>query len=294
MRQILALASLGLASAYNVSVECAGDEDVKITIDYDKPDMKLLTLEAGDCNNADNATFTQNNETNQVEVVLNMRGCNLRGNSRVSRELRTITFNPTAMIGLGRSDGDRDMFFYTSTVNLTCDVKDDYTVSINYGLIDSDYSGADGIAGGEKVYNFYMKSMNKNFSAEEAPSSRAGDTVYLEIGSTDVEGGAYKFSVLNCVFSENNTANTYNLFNHTENACKNNFLDFTIESTSATLAKANTYRLSHTVFTFDPTRQNDYSLTCDLKLCDYDVASSVAVCNAMETNCDSAVARPTA
>merc|ERR1711937_1130433 len=73
----------------------------------------------------------------------------------------------------------------------------------------------------------------------------------------------------------------YNLFNHTENSCKNNFLDFSIQYCNST----NAFKISHTVFTFDPSRDNNYTLTCAVKMCDFDVASSSAKRDAFENAC---------
>lgn len=289
MYRVLGFSLMALASATDpaVTVDCAADTNITINIAYTKPGVSLLHFKAGDCT-ADNVTYAQNSSTNAVEINMNMRDCGLRGKSRVTRgTLRTIQFENVADLQLGREDtlnSDRQLVFYSNSVNLTCSVKDSYTVNIEYGKIDADYTG-DQIAGGEKKYSFDMRSTDSKFNATIPPSTRAGDTVYLSIESSDVDFSRYKFSVEDCTFSENNGTHDvteYKLFDNTANDCKNNFLDFTM----GYCAESNSYKLSHTVFTFDPTRENNYTLSCNLKLCDFDVVDSVAKCDRVEDNCN--------
>merc|ERR1712178_567346 len=107
-----------------------------------------------------------------------------------------------AELSLGRKDANSEIVFYHNKVGLTCGVEDDYSVSLSYGTIDADYSSDQQVAGGQKEYGFYLRSTNENYTESEEPSNRAGDRVYLEIGSHDVDFHLYKFSVLSCLFTE--------------------------------------------------------------------------------------------
>jgi len=263
-----------------VNITCIGDEEVVIDIGYDRS-ADLLKLSGGSCN-ASSVDYLQNNVTNAVQITLNMRDCELRNAAKISDD--SIAFESSVEISLGRSDDGVDMVFYYNKVNLTCNVQVDYEVSVSYGEIDADYSSDKGLAGGEKAYTFEMRSTDSKYNETVVPSNRAGDTVYLDIFSSDLDFFLYKFSILWCTFSEMNgdsSVTEYNLFNHTENSCKNNFLDFSIKYCNSTSA----FKISHTVFTFDPSRQNNYTLTCGIKLCDFDVAASSAKCEAFEDNC---------
>jgi len=263
-----------------VNITCIGDEEVVIDIGYDRS-ADLLKLSGGSCN-ASSVDYLQNNVTNAVQITLNMRDCELRNAAKISDD--SIAFESSVEISLGRSDDGVDMVFYYNKVNLTCNVQVDYEVSVSYGEIDADYSSDKGLAGGEKAYTFEMRSTDSKYNETVVPSNRAGDTVYLDIFSSDLDFFLYKFSILWCTFSEMNgdsSVTEYNLFNHTENSCKNNFLDFSIKYCNSTSA----FKISHTVFTFDPSRQNNYTLTCGIKLCDFDVAASNAKCEAFEDNC---------
>merc|ERR1711881_330828 len=48
---------------------------------------------------------------------------------------------------------------------------------------------------------------------------------------------------------------------------------------------SSSYHMSHMVFTFDPSRDSNYSLSCNVKLCDYGVNESATICNTVEDNC---------
>lgn len=295
LTQGLLCALAGYASAstdpveYEVDVACVGDSEVVITVPYDKANVKLLDFVGGTCNaESSEVKFQQDATTNHFNITVDQRGCGMRGNSRVTRELRTIFFDNVVDISVGRQDGNFKLNLYDSKVNLTCGVEDDYTVSIDYGKIDADFSGESGIQGGLKTFDFALTSWDKEYQNETAPTNRAGDKVYLQICSSDLPANFYKFAPLKCTFYEkegNKTITEYPLFDYQKESCKNDFLDFSIESINGTDTKSNAFRISHTVFTFDPERDNDYSLSCALKLCDYDVADSVKVCDEMESNC---------
>jgi len=287
-------AFLGLASAadeYDVDVACANDSSVVITVPYDQPRVELLGFMGGNCNSSSEfVKFVQNETTNHFTVTVDQRACGMRGNSRVTRQLRTIHFDNIVDLKVGRKvNDDIQVVLYNSKVNLTCGVQDDYTVSIEYGKINADYSGDSGIAGGMKTFDFALTSWDKNYTNETTPTNRAGDKVHLQICSSDMPSEFYKFGVLRCIFFEkddqNATVTEYPLFDYEQDNCENDFLDFSITSVNGTDTKSNAFRISHTVFTFDPARDNTYSLTCALKLCDYDVADSVKVCDDMEKNC---------
>jgi hypothetical protein len=281
----VATAALAAASDPEVSVTCSGDTNVTISIAYTKPDVQLLNFASGICNETSGVEYMQNATSNEVTINMNMRDCGLRSQARVTRGLRTILFDNVAELALGRHDAGQDMIFYSNKVNLTCAVKDTYEVSIGYGQIDADYSAADAVSGGQKEFTFEIESTDADFNATQAPSARAGDTVYLKISSPDVDFFRYKFAVTTCKFTETNETNNavteYKLFDNTANDCKNNFLDFTMKYCN----KTNSFGISHTVFTFDPTQANNYTLTCSIKLCDFDVTDSVAKCNDVESNC---------
>lgn len=274
---------------YVVDVACAGDSEIIISVPYDQPNVDLLGFVGGTCNSSD-VTFAQNDTTNHFTITIDQRACGMRGNSRVTRDLRTIHFDNVVDVKVGRKPNENiEIVLYNSKVNLTCGVEDNYVVSIDYGNINADYSGESGIQGGLKEFDFALTSWDKDYTNQTKPTNRAGDKVYLQICSSDLEAKFYKFSVLRCTFFEkddqNATVTEYKLFDYQEESCENSFLDFSISSVNGTDTKSNIFRISHTVFTFDPSRDNNYSLTCALKLCDYDVADSVKVCDEMETNC---------
>jgi len=277
-----ALAALVAATTHEpqVNVTCSGESDLIIDIGYDRS-VNLLKLVGGSCNET-TVDYSQNNVTNAVQIKMDMRDCGLRSAGRLEGE--AIAFESVVDVSLGRSDGGIDVVFYNNKVNLICTVRSDYEVSLSYGEIDADYSSDEAMAGGEKAFTFGIRSTDSDFNETVVPSNRAGDKVYLDVYSNDVDFYQYKFGLKSCTFKEMDGANTvteYNLFNHTENSCKNNFLDFSINYCNDT----SSFKITHTVFTFDPSRQNNYTLSCSIKLCDFEVAASNSQCEAIENNC---------
>jgi len=289
----MASALMGLAAAADdkPSVVCDDDANIVLTIPYDRNNTDVLDFSAGDCTK-DDITYSQNKTSFDFTFEVNLVRCGLRKEGRVEERKRrdiserNIFFDPTAHVELGTSDDGINFVMWEGDFNMTCGVKDTYEVSIDYGIVNADHEQE--LAGGEKEYTFTMTSYDSDFAEEADISNRAGDTVHLVIAG-DAPLATYKFAPTHCWFEESNTTavvTKYDLFS--SDKCENKFLDFTIAYDQA----SNSYRITHTVFTFDPERANNYTMKCSIKLCDWDIEDSVKVCDALEKECETAHGKP--
>ena len=118
----------------------------------------------------------------------------------------------------------------------------------------------------------------------------AGERIHLALEPANqkykdqLDSGKFEYAPTRCRFMGNDGNGNYNsyyadLFDFNKNNCKNDFINFDI------VKVGDQWRFGHLLFTWglDVAGMYDYSLVCDIKLCDKDDADSL--CNQVESNC---------
>jgi len=268
------LAFLGLVTAASaampnpIKVTCNEDNTIDVTIDYDKR-AEVLEFSYGSCN----ATNGRHNLTQNVnygwDFQLDVDACGMDG------RLRTLDYNQTAFMRVGRKDGNFELTMATFDIDGYCSFTESYKVKFDYGTLDAEAHQFES-AGGLVNISFALQAYNENYTNAVNHSNVAGQKIYL--GLTIISDGfdfanmtdkstftttGKAFAPQSCVVSDENNTN-YTLFANDEDRCDNDAVDFSIGYDDA----QNMWQFEHILFLLGNYRKSNLALECDVVVCD--------------------------
>merc|ERR1712048_469094 len=275
MNLILASTLAGLAFAGDVepptsdiTATCNADNTITVIINHDI-DAKVLSASYGSCNLT--STGISGFDTDNVKTwtgTLEPSRCGMEGN------LRNLKYNQTAEFTVGRSAAGKDLVFSTYNVDTYCEYTAFYTVTFDYGSISAESHKFDG-TGGLIGLNFYVQSTNEHFNETKTSSSQAGEAIYLKLALNDTANKNFDYAenVLassgkafvptKCFVTDSNGSN-FTLFDTIENDCSNDVIDLVVSYDN----DAHSWNIKHTLFLLDSQDSSDYTLTCEIMVCD--------------------------
>lgn len=259
-----------------ISMTCNDDNTITVKINYEK-DSSILSATYGSCNETDMRGADVSDAT-AWNVTMDPASCGMEG------KLRNLIYNQTAEFTVGRKDGNTIIKFATFEVDSYCNYTDEYTVTFGYGPVSADsYDFTD--SGGLLGLNFYITSYsNSSYNAEAAPSTSAGDPIYLKLAlngtlnddfdhAANMDASTGKvFVPTKCAVSDENS-NTYTLFDTNGSAkCKNDIINLSVTYNSG---DPQSWYIQHLIFLLNSERMSDYTLQCNVLVCD---AEEITTC----------------
>jgi hypothetical protein len=272
----VSIAALGVAATSPITVVCNKDNTIDVTVDYDKP-ASVLEFSYGTCNkDTSRANFTQNSN-NGWSFQLDVSACGM------DNKLRTLEYNQTAAMRVGRVSGGTELTLAHFDIDSYCTYTSSYTVKFDYGTLSTESHEFESGAGLIDL-TFSLKSYNHNYSAEATNSKKAGESVNLGLTITNKNfnhaadhrnsATGKVFAPQSCVIKDDQ-GQSYTLFDHAVNGCKNDDVDFSISFSQSD----NMWRFSHMLFLIGNHRQSTLSLECTVIVCD----------RSKSTDCDAVV-----
>merc|ERR1711934_1193340 len=243
---LIASALAALASADGVSngitATCKEDNTIDVSIHYDQA-SKIIGATYGSCNETEIDGATTTGDVTSWAITLNPSRCGMES------KLRNLVYNQTASFRFGRKDGNTEIVFATMEVDSYCNYTSEYTVTFAYGPVNADsYDFTD--SGGLLGLHFYIKSYASNWSTEQAPSSTAGEKIYLKLQ-------------LNTTINDDFDHATS--FSASTAKCTNSFIDLSVSYVSGT---GQHWKIEHTLFLLNDEKESSYTLSCTVLVCD--------------------------
>jgi hypothetical protein len=266
-----ALAALAIADGTDngISAVCKEDNTIDVTINYDQA-SKIIGATYGSCNETDIDGAVTSGDVTYWSITLNPSRCGMES------KLRNLVYNQTASFRFGRKDGDTEIVFATMEVDSYCNYTSEYTVTFAYGPVNADsYDFTD--SGGLLGLHFYIKSYASDWSTEQAPSSTAGEKIYLKLhlnstinkdfdDATSFDASTGKVFVPTKCEVEDDSSNSYTLFDTNSGAkCSNAFIDLSV---SYVEGAGQLWKIEHTLFLLNDEKESSYTLSCTVLVCD--------------------------
>lgn len=305
----LIYATLAAAVAANtqepVESKCHDNGILEIKIPYTKADSQLLAVNVGTCTSVDSEFVKFSQDSTHATVEVTMDGCaanfpvghptrddptisnpKFQTRSQSKPNLPFIagfaTFTVDLEIG-GKDAAGNDLSIYKGQINTECGTETDYTVTFNYGNIKLQSSKDELREGTYNTEPFQIKAYTDNTYATEQTSlpSLAGEPIFLGISPSRAEFrfDRYDFAVLGCEFKNTDNDQATTLFAHDANNCGNPFVELAMSYSEPK------FQFTHKLFVFGTkTSDSSFELTCNIKLCDANAASTT--CKTVASNCD--------
>jgi len=225
--------------------------------------------------------LTQNSDLGWA-FQLDVSACGMDG------RLRTLDYNQTAFMRVGRKDGAVELTLATFDIDSYCSYTESYKVKFDYGTLDAEAHQFDS-AGGLVNISFSLQAYNKDYTNAVNHSTAAGQMIYLGLtvtsdgfdfadNMTDKAISGKAFAPQSCeVSDEHNT--TYTLFAWDDDSCNNDAVDFSIEYDNA----KNMWQFEHILFLMGNYRKSTLSLECTVVVCDMQRANNA--CNQVFEAC---------
>jgi len=263
------LSSLALTNAFTMTC----NDDKTLTVDIAYPgDAEVLALTYGTCDEDSEGvttTVTDNSGDSDIEIILDIERC------EADRELRTLVYNQTAQITIGREGTDgQKLTLAEYDIDATCSFTDEYTAEYAYGVLSASSSEFTQDGGNRAIGFTITPYSDDTFATSLGDSERtttSGETVYLAltVGADyhdDFEYDTKTFVPKSCVVEAGNFS--YTLFDSDNDVCSNSPVDLVVTDAD-TLDSTMKWTFSHTVFQFqDADEDETYTLTCTVKVCD--------------------------
>jgi len=248
------------------------NDDNTLTVDVESEvSGSILSVAYGSCSKADISGANVTDQT-QWSLTLEPSRCDMEGN------LRTLKYNQTAEIVVGRQDGALQLVFNTYKVDSYCQYTAEYTVTFTYSSVSAtEYEFTD--SGGVLGLNFYIESMNEHFNETTVSSQVAGSTIYLSLklnttanenfdNADSANATSGKLFVPKACTVEDGNNNTYSLFDTDANKCTNDIIDLEISAKQFGADGSQEWNFSHTLFLIDDQDASTYTLSCTVIVCD--------------------------
>jgi len=278
---LIASALAALASADGVSngitATCKEDNTIDVSIHYDQA-SKIIGATYGSCNETEIDGATTTGDVTSWAITLNPSRCGMES------KLRNLVYNQTASFRFGRKDGNTEIVFATMEVDSYCNYTSEYTVTFAYGPVNADsYDFTD--SGGLLGLHFYIKSYASNWSTEQAPSSTAGEKIYLKLQlnttinedfdhATNFSASTGKVFVPTKCEVQDDSSNSYTLFDTVGTAkCTNSFIDLSVTYVSGA---GQHWKIEHTLFLLNDEKESSYTLSCTVLVCDVQQVTACA------------------
>lgn len=272
---------------------CTDQGKLLFTVPYSIANSKVLKLKAGRCDETaadDLVKFSQPN-ADQAQLELDIKGCGLADN----RYENTIAnrflgagagyFTGEAVVEFGRYNDltEESYRFYNASLRTECGVATDYTATFSYGKVHHISHVDDVVPGDYTEIQFKISASLDNFNTDynSTNGARAGDTMYFGVApSGGFQFAKYDFAVSSCHVQSGD--NKVVLFDHAQNSCDNDFIDFTYQPLQSSAGYG--FNMTHRLFVVGNGQFAEQNLTCNIKLCDRNDDGSL--CNTVYKNCD--------
>jgi len=266
------------ASAKNITAKCLPDNTINVVIHSDIA-ADILDVDYGSCDessigDAIDSNFNATGAT-KWEGTINPARCDMESN------LRTLKYNQTAKFTVGKKDGSNKLVFATYEIDTYCEYTATYTVTFNYGDVNAanyDFDQSGGLVG----LNFYFTSTDSDFNTTKAPSTTAGEKIYLTLklnatanpnfdhAESVTSSSGKLFSPTKCIVMDTANSNAnYTLFEGTSEAdCTNDFIDLSVSyQGTSNGTKEPQWNISHDLFLLNNVNKSTYTLVCDVIVC---------------------------
>jgi type VI protein secretion system component Hcp len=298
-----ALSSLYVASATvesGIEVTCNDDNTLEFAITYDHV-AEILEFNYGSCN-LDSIRDSQKAQDSDLDFTfsLDVSTCDMDSN------LRTLQYNQTADIRLGRKAGAQEITLAHFDVDATCEYTHRYTVTFNYNTITSEAHQFDQ-SGGLIGLNFEIDSYNSLFNETAAAPNTGGETIYLGLKlDEDLNEGfdhaehylnsrdGKVFVVERCSVSDTGNNIEFTLFDaapedsNVAATCGNEHVNLIVGCEHCVDAVHDAdhvpmWTIQHTLFLLGDHKESTFQLSCDVLVCDMQKSDD---CNAVLTVCE--------
>jgi hypothetical protein len=266
---LAATALFATTSAFNMT--CNNDNTITINIPYEKK-ASILKFTYGTCNEGNQDFSTaQDPNTFDFRITLDVERCGMDG------VLRTLDYNQTAFIVVGRKQGDFDLIFSDYTIEAYCSYADRYVVRFSYGELEMEHAVWNETAGTVNL-TFAIDSYNANFSKKAVASKIGGDMIHLGLSVTSAgfSHDRIKYAPTKCTVYEVGHRETFFTLFDTASTCKNDVIDLSVAFVN------DIWQISHILFLLDSKRSSTYELECQVIACD---AGRADACNAVVNAC---------
>jgi hypothetical protein len=265
------------SSDNGVAVTCNEDNTLTVDITYDMT-AEILELHYGSCD-ASGVRGTDQNSEFDWTLTFDVTACGM------DSKLRTLDYNQTATIRVGRISGGTELTLANFDVDSFCSYTATYTVNFDYGTLTTEGHSFDS-TGGLIDLDIKIKSYESSFDNEMSSATQGGEMIYLgmTVQNEGFNHGSFGgstgkvFAPQSCSVSDKANELHYTLFDtrdstgedssdssdDTEGSCNNPDVQLTMTYDSA----SHMWRISHILFLLGNHRTSTFELSCDVVVCD--------------------------